>query len=442
MARHADIQTVDSGELRRVLGAETAQLIGSIAELAQAQGLALYLVGGVARDLLLSQPNQDLDFVLESDSVRFANYLAARYGGKVLAHKPFGTAIWTLDDGVASSLNVAARAIPQHIDFARARSETYSRPGALPTVSPADISADLRRRDFTLNTLALQLSPASATGLLLDECGGLNDLRAGLIRVLHERSFIDDPTRILRAVRLGARLGFDIETRTKDLLRAALPLLGGVTGARLVNEFDHILREPKAGPILFQLQALGALASIQPAFRVSADMPSLLARFHETEPPWQAPVDKRAVLWTLLLSSVSEVDAQSICQRLGLSQKLRQAAESCASLMANAAVLRDPGASPSQVARLLERTPEAALRAAWALLADSPTARNNLASFAARWRHQRPGISGADLLNKGLPPGPRYKQILDALRDAWIDGKLDSPETEANFLRELLRNED
>ena len=217
---------IDSSAISEILGAATAQLIDMIARRAQRKQQTLFLVGGVIRDLLLKRRNLDLDFVLESDAIRFVEALAADFGGAVQTHKPFGTATWTLDAKVAARLSLSPADLPDHLDFARARSESYACPGALPTVTPSSIDRDLWRRDFSLNTLALQLSPAQAAGKLLDVCGGLSDLRHKLIRVLHDESFVDDPTRILRAMRFARRYGFAIEPKTAELMRDAIPTLG------------------------------------------------------------------------------------------------------------------------------------------------------------------------------------------------------------------------
>ena len=225
-------------------------------------------------------------------------------------------------------------------------------------------------------------------------------------------------------------------------MHEALPLLGQITGQRLVNEIDLILSEPTAGAILLQLQELGALASIQPAFCVSPDLPKHLARFRETTVPWSsAASDLGCVTWCLLLAAVSETDANSICTRLNLPQNLTRSITACARLMAQAAHLHDQASPPSDAVRLLEALPDTALHAAWLLVADSDAAQMKLAHFMNEWRHQRAHISGADLIQMGIPPGPRYKFILDTLRFAWIDGKVNSRDEEQSFLRELLQEE-
>ena len=438
MSKKPFAQLVGRNAMRQVLGAPAAALVDRIAGGAQVNTRSLYLVGGVPRDIILELPNQDLDFVLETDAIGFADELAARYGGSVLAHKPFGTAVWTLDGSAPEMLGLPAHEIPQHIDFAQARSETYSEPAALPTVAPADIKSDLRRRDFTLNTLAIQLSPASVAGRLLDECGGLNDLQSGLIRVLHERSFIDDPTRILRAIRLSVRLGFAIETETDELMRAALPLIGRLTGQRLVNEIELSLLEPNAGEIFLRLQDLGALGYIHPAFRVNADVSEVLTRVRESAAPWKATADKETVECCLLLAAVGADEADAICQRLNLSRTLTRSIAACVRLMGAAAMLDDAESPSSQAARLLDGLPEPALHAAWLLFADSPAAQDKLANYMTTWRRQKASINGDHLERMGIPPGPRYKHILDALRFAWIDGEVNSREEEALYLSDLL----
>lgn len=427
--------------MRQVLGASTAALIDAIAGHAQADARSLYLVGGVARDLILKLPNHDLDFVLETDAIAFADALAARYGGSVLAHKPFGTAVWTLDPNAAEALELPLPEIPQHIDFARARSETYREPAALPTVTAADIKSDLLRRDFTLNTLAIQLSPATTEARLVDECGGLEDLQNGLIRVLHRGSFIDDPTRILRALRLSARLGFTIEAETDALMRAALPMLGRLTGQRLVNEFELSMTEPQAGAIFLRLQALGALAQIHPAFGIGAGLPDVWTRFRTAETPWKSTTDEKAILWCLLLAALNEDQADAICRRLDLSRSLARSVTACARILGAVDKLGDAESPPSQAVRLLDGLPAPALHAAWLLFADAPAAQGKLVNYMRKWRQQKASINGRHLEQMGIPPGPRYKRILDALRFAWIDGAVNSPEEESSYLCDLLSND-
>lgn len=433
---------IESSAISEILGPAAAQLIDIIAQRAQDKKLTLFLVGGVIRNLLLKRGNLDLDFVLESDVIRFAEELTADYGGAVQSHQPFGTAAWTLDASVSERLSLSSAELPDHLDFARARTETYAYPTALPTVAPSSIDRDLWRRDFSLNALALQLSPAQAAGKLLDVCGGLRDLEQRLIRVLHDRSFVDDPTRILRALRFAERYGFEIEPKTAELMQDALPMLGRVTGVRLRNEIELILQEPTAAEVFQRLQKLGVLQSIHPAFRVSSGLDQRLNMPPEVAPRWaEITADALPLRWNLLLADSGESDARAICRRLDLTRAISYSVVKSAKLVAEASALGDAKARPSEIARLLDGVPEVSLLAAWITLSHSPDAQRRIDNYADLWRHQRPSISGDDLKDMGIPPGPRYKHLLDSLRRAWIDGEIGTQEEEAEFLKELLSKE-
>lgn len=433
---------IDSRYMSEILGGASAQLIDIIARQAQAKNLTLFLVGGVIRDLLLKRPNHDLDFVLESDAIAFAEALAAEFGGALQAHKPFGTATWTLDSSVAERLSLPAADIPDHLDFARARAEKYAYPTALPTVAPSSIERDLWRRDFSLNTLALQLSPAQAAGTLLDVCGGLGDLEQKLVRVLHENSFIDDPTRILRAMRFARRYGFEIEPKTSELMQDALPMLGRITGIRLRHEIELILREATAASVMHGLQDLGALERIHPAFRVSPKLEQRLALLTDGTPRWaEIASDDPTLRWNLLLADIREGDAAAICGCLDLTQAVTRSVVASAKLATKASALSDACARPSKIAPLLDGAPEVSLLAAWITLSHRPEAQQNIDDYVNHWRHQRPSISGDDLKRMGIPPGPRYRVLLEALRSAWIDGEVATAEEEALYLKGLLAKE-
>ena len=434
--------SLDSSYISEILGEATARLIDLIAAQAQAKYLTLFLVGGVIRDLLLKRPNHDLDFVLESDAIAFAEALAAEYSGALQAHKPFGTASWRLDSALVEKLAVPGHDLPGHLDFARARAETYACPAALPTVKPSGIERDLWRRDFSLNALALQLSPAPAAGELLDVCGGLSDLERQQVRVLHDKSFLDDPTRILRAIRFARRYGFTIERETAALMGDALPMLARVSGIRLSHEIELILQEPTAAAVMRDLQDLAALERIHPAFGVSDRLEQRLRMKPNGMPRWtEIPAHDPALRWSLLLADVGESDAAAICGRLDLTRALTRAVVASAKLVANASALSEAAARPSEIARLLDGAPEVALLAAWSALAQSPRAQQNIDDYAKFWRHLRPRATGNDLKRMGVPPGPRYKYLLDMLRSAWIDGDIGTLEEEALFLEELLKQD-
>ncbi|MBZ0278549.1 MAG: CBS domain-containing protein, partial [Anaerolineae bacterium] len=244
---------IPKGLIAQVQGDAISILVNVILDYAQETSASVFMVGGAVRDLLLRRRNLDLDFVIEGNAVQLAENLCGLFGGTVSSFQPFGTAKWTLDETVAARMNVAPDDLPHHIDFATARNEFYDHPTALPTVYHSSIKLDLQRRDFTVNTLAVQLSPRPAMGRILDFYGGLHDLQGRLIRVLHSLSFVDDPTRILRAVRFEHRLGFTIEPRTAELIETALPMLGRITGERVRNELLLLFKEPEPENALLAL---------------------------------------------------------------------------------------------------------------------------------------------------------------------------------------------
>ncbi len=434
-----DASSFQLSDIKRVLGSQVAQLIELIAREAQEDDLPLYLAGGVVRDLLLGKANLDLDLVVEGDAISFAASLTGLYGGRVQDHKPFGTAKWTLDESTAKTLALALDGILTHLDFVTARSETYAQPAALPLVASADIESDLLRRDFSVNALAIQLSPRAKCGRLLDVCDGKDDLKRGLIRALHDQSFIDDPTRILRALRYARRLGFELEANTAEWMKAALPYLGRVSGQRLSKEIDLILREPLAGDIMLQLQDFDALVNIHPAFRVNPQLPELIASCHKLEPPWaREAIEGQTLRWIVLMNGIGSAEVRGLCERLALTNELRQSITASASLSERINPFEDPAILPSQVARILDEFSDTNLQVGWLLAAERTAVQSKIAAYASDWRNRRPTISGSDLKAMGIAPGPRYRQILDRLRFAWIDGDVRSVEDETALLQKLL----
>ncbi|HSF82797.1 MAG TPA: CBS domain-containing protein, partial [Anaerolineales bacterium] len=239
-----------SERLEKVLPEGQLALLREAASAAFDQQAALFIVGGFVRDLLLDRPSLDFDLVVEGDAIKLARTLANKHGGRVTSHSRFGTAKWHLPEIWLSKLSHLVKTASRNnasdqlksLDLVSARTEFYTYPTALPTVQRGSIKLDLHRRDFTINTLALRLD-GNHYGELHDYWGGLTDLRQGLVRVLHSLSFVDDPTRILRAVRFEQRFDFSIEERTLQLMDEAVSLLDRVSGDRIRHELDHILIE-------------------------------------------------------------------------------------------------------------------------------------------------------------------------------------------------------
>jgi tRNA nucleotidyltransferase (CCA-adding enzyme) len=241
-----------ANKIEQSLPEELAVLIRKSATIAGGKNLQLYLVGGVVRDLMLRQSNFDLDLVVEGDAIALAKEFTEKVGGKLTVHTMFNTAKLSLGKW--------------SIDIAMARTETYAKPGALPSVKPGTIKTDLFRRDFTINAMAVCLSTENY-GELIDLYGGLNDLNNKLLRILHEKSFIDDATRIWRAIRYEQRLGFQIEPATLKLLKRDVSMLKTVGGYRLRRELELVLAEKEPEQILLRADKLGVLKELHPSLK-------------------------------------------------------------------------------------------------------------------------------------------------------------------------------
>jgi len=430
---------ISQADLQRAVGDRAAQLLARIAQSAQHQALRIFLVGGLPRDILLGRQSLDLDFALEGDAIAFTREIAAHYGETAQAYPPFGTATWQTGAALAAALEAWPGRLPQRLDFAQTRRESYAQPGDLPTVQPGSIMEDLQRRDFSVNAFALQLSPLADWGKIIAVGGGIDDLKRGLLRSLHARSFVDDPTRILRAVRFSLRLQFAIEAETARQMQAALPGLAALSGQRLAHEIERCLQENEAAAILLRLQALGALQQIHPALHISTRLPLRLAQAAKAQPPWSGALATDSVLrWHMLLAGIAEGDVCSICERLVLPQSLCKSIAACARIMSMPGDWQAAAVAPSVASCWLERMPPSALHAAWLLHDGQPGAQERLQAFMQRWRHVRPILTGTDLCAMGLAPGPLYGEILATLRAARIDGSVQSEADERALLQRLL----
>lgn len=427
-------------QLESSLPAGPLALLKWLAEQAEASGSALYIVGGFVRDLMLGSPSLDFDFVVEGDAIELARRLAGEYGGHVHSHRRFGTAKWILDEDRAElrrALEFENGELPDRLDFVSARSESYERPTALPSVAQGDIYGDLRRRDFSINALALRLD-GQHYGELLDVENGEHDLERRRIRVLHARSFEDDPTRALRAVRLEQRLNFQIEAETLQLLQQALPLLGEVSGERIRNELALIFEEPRLLQIMGRLHQLGLLQAIHAELTWDDWLASRFGAAIDWVPPdhWrlEQPLTRERLLYALWLFRLPEQAAALVCRRLRLSQRDRQVALRAGRLDCE---LHTPLA-PSEAARCLGEIPVTALAASWLALDGEQVARQTIDRYLSEWRWVEPTVDGHTLRSMELPPGPAYRRILERLRDAWLDREITNEKEERYLLTRLV----
>lgn len=387
--------------------------------------MPVYLVGGVVRDLVLMRTNWDLDLTVEGDGPAFARVLAGSLHAGLVVYDRFATARLTLPDGT-------------RIDIASTRRESYAEPAALPDVQPASLAEDLYRRDFTINAMAIRLNP-KLWGKLYDPYGGRQDLRAKQLRVLHGRSFIDDPTRIFRAVRFAQRFGFRIEQATARLLNeaAASRQIAQLSGPRLRNEVLLLLGESNPSGTVAELVRLKLLRFLHPRLKFGKGVSQVMESVPKAIDWWtrsfSPPLTEIGVarLMALLHESTSAV-VDGVITRLMLSgeqaQKVRWAGRplrSIARRLASAKLIR-----PSFLYRLLMGLPNETflLVLAQAMAGKDRVGlartKKRLTVFLQSLQHHNPILRGQDLLEIGLKPGPRLGKVLRLVVDAQLDGMI------------------
>ena len=404
-------------QLDECLSPESLALIQKGGQLAAGKRLGLYLVGGVVRDILLGRANSDLDLVVEGNAVDLAESLAKEMGGRIVVHRRFGTAKIRTGNMV--------------IDVAMARAESYARPGALPTVRPGSIRDDLARRDFTVNAMALRLDPGNF-GALVDPFGGQKDLESRLIRILHDRSFIDDATRMLRAVRYEQRFGFRLEASTEDLLRQNVTMLRTISGDRIRHELELILKEECPEKALKRAGDLGLLDEVHPALKDDGQLKEIFEKARETASP-----PSPALYFVLMTYRFSLTECEDFVARLKVPGTISRVILDTARLRERIPSLDSPDLSPSAAYGLLrEYSPTSIL--ACAIAADSALVQERLHLYLNRWRHVRTSLDGNALHKMGVPSGPRLGGMLKALHEAKLDGRIGSKEDETELVQRWL----
>jgi tRNA nucleotidyltransferase (CCA-adding enzyme) len=412
--------------MRERMPAGLADLLVNVGELAEARQQRICLVGGAVRDLLMGRRNLDFDLVVEGDALGLASELAKLaelsdvvdegVRGKVTLHRRFGTAKFRWGDLT--------------VDLAMARSETYARPGALPTVQPGAIEDDLRRRDFTINAMAVFLTTASF-GQLLDPHGGREDIDRGLVRILHAGSFIDDATRMLRAVRYEQRLGFKLEENTERLLRDNISMLDTISGDRIRRELELILSEECPERVLQRAQGLGILRQLVPSIAIDD---WTVERFQQAREQRQ---NNPMVYMLLLIYRLEEVDIDNFIGRLDLGGQWAKAMRQLPRLKNDMSYLDNQDLSPSAIYRLLQPYFVESIVAGM-LSCESEINRFSIERYLSDLRYVNPALDGADLQRLGVPSGPRLGRMLETLRDAKLDGQVATKEEEEALVRRLL----
>ena len=390
-------------------------------EVAQRQQQRLYLVGGVVRDLLLERGNLDLDLVIEGDAIKLAQEIAESQSARVNTHPRFGTA--------------KLRWSNRSVDMATARAETYARPGALPLVKPGTISDDLSRRDFTINAMAIELNPRHY-GDIIDPHGGRQDIDSKVVRVLHDNSFIDDATRIWRALRYEQRLDFHLELATLELLKQCTVWLGTVSGDRIRHELELALKEELPEKVLRRADELGVLDRIHPSLECDDWLTKTFALAREHYLPDTAPQPQ--LYLALLIYHLSAKGLEQIISYLRLPKATTQVLRETIAIKEKVNQLATPGRAPSQIYELIHSHGMTALMAN-SLAAGSETATEHIELYTNVLRHVNPALSGEDIVKLGVPKGPKIKEILQRLREARLDGKATSRKDEVEMVKGWIK---
>ena len=404
------------------------RLAGKIGE---AEGVPIHAVGGLVRDVLRGRPGVDVDLVVEGDGPELARRLAPEIGGRVRSHPAFGTA--TIEDG----RDAGGRLLPR-IDVASARRERYPAPGALPEVTPAPLADDLLRRDFSVHALAIDLGPARF-GRLRDLPGAERDLARRRLRPLHPLSFVEDPTRVFRAARYSARLGFRLAPMARRAISAALAVRAypALSGARLRAEIEILAGEPSGGRALERLLAWGALRLWDRGYRASPAARRRAAaawRFVGWTRAAGVAMDHAEVILLALLLDQPPAVRRRCLVRLGLAEtRARRLASALAGARVLARRLGDARRrSPSAIDALLRGAGEPAAAAAWFL--GGARARRRVQWFLAEGRATRPALTGDDVVRLGVRPGPAVGLCLGELRRRRLDGDIATLAEEQDFV--------
>ncbi|MEW6002453.1 MAG: CBS domain-containing protein [Nitrospirota bacterium] len=389
-----------------------------------------YLVGGSVRDLLRGEENLDIDIVIEGDGISFAQTLGERLNAKVRPHLKFGTAQVIIDR--------------LKIDVATARTEYYESPAALPKIEVSSMKKDLYRRDFTINTLAIKLNPKDF-GLLIDFFGGQRDLREKTIRVLHNLSFIEDPTRAFRAVRFSERFGFKISKHTENLLKSAIEmnLFNRLSGPRLYEELLLSFHETEPVKTLKRLSDFGLLKVIHPELVFTEELEAIFKSMHDTL-SWfnllflEEKTDIGILYLMALLSDLKEEDIKAAIERLLPPPRVKEAIIKGIS-DARDLVKKLPLDDPVELYDLLNNVRLETILFAMALSRDRQRQRA-ISRYLTELRKVRTILKGDDLKNMGLQPGPVFSLILKKLLEEKLRGRLKSREDEEQLVRSLIEH--
>ncbi len=430
------VLTMDHPKTKKVLGFMKERLSGTImnmlqdiGEIAEEMGFTAYVVGGFVRDLFLYRHNEDIDIVVEGNGIAFAEAFARKKGLRINAYAKFGTAVVIFPDGFK-------------IDIASSRMEYYQFPAALPTVEMSSIKLDLYRRDFTINTLAISLN-ADKFGQLIDFFGARRDLKEGVIRILHNLSFVEDPTRVFRAVRFEQRFGFTIGKLTAGLIENAVKMdfFKRLSGRRVFSEISHLLKEENPISALLRLKEFDLLKVIDPSITLDKKLTDWLISAKKVL-SWydllyiETDYMKWSVYFLILIRHADKTAAEDLCARFELSPRYRKLfieerarAEECLALLAH----RLPMKNSKLYGHLKGFRTEILLF--MMAIADQEKIKKAISFFVTDLQYVRVSVTGKDIQKLGVPPSPLYGKIFRDLLAEKLDGRIQTIDDEIELIK-------
>ena len=425
-------------KIRHSLPHNTVNILRNLGEVGDALEIKVYAVGGFVRDLILGEPSSDIDVTVEGDGILFAETFASKHGCRVKSHQKFGTATIIFPDD-------------SKIDVASTRLEYYDSPGVLPTVERSFLKMDLYRRDFTINTLAVALS-ATEFGRLIDFFGARRDLKDKSIRVIHNLSFVEDPTRVFRAIRFEQRLDFKMAAHTENLIKNSIRMnfLEKLGGRRLLAELVHIFEEKEPQHAVERIASLGALKYIHRSLEITADI-MLIIKESTQIITWfellylKQPFERWIIYFLAVCSNLTTDDFVETCIRLEIGPRfieryIEARVEGVTALekIAKSISGRSRSLLSSEVCSLLGTLPVEILLHLMARTDENT--RRQFSIYITNLSMVVTLIDGNDLKRLGLKPGPLYKKILAMTLAARLDGKVASKEDELNLATHLIES--
>jgi len=410
------------------------KILKTVSSVAKVLNYNTYLVGGIVRDALLKIPNFDIDIVVEGDGIKFGKELSKKFNCKLKTHQKFGTSVLVLEDG-------------QHIDIATARVEYYKSPAALPTVESGNIRQDLSRRDFTINTMALSLNKKNF-GEILDFFGGREDLKNKKIKVLHKMSFIEDPTRIFRAVRFEKRLGFKMDSQTEELARTSInmDIVAKLNSVRIRDELIYIFNEESPLKAIIRLDELGALKKIGIKVKIDkkfiAQVKKILNYYEKLKNFYNKKgekIKKWRLLFILLLRGIKLDEVKRWCSEMKVKKKdMNVMLETYSKWNKIKKNLKNKIKKNSALYYVLkEIQPELqVIASSW-----GDVYYKNIKKYLTSLRNIHLEVSGETLKEMGYKPSEKFKVVLEKLFKMKLDGKVKDKENEVHFLKELMEKQ-